>query len=330
VDTVSIIMKVWNALEHVKICLGRLLRNTVHPFELIIIDNGSEARVLAFLRDLDRSDSRVVLVENPTNLGPGRANRQGFSLARSNRVCLIDSDVLVPFGWLQRLVADFEELSHIRMLVPMKYHETVTYPFRRANSREMWFSVRQRHCHLSPLEQFYMYSSGLSIDEFDQAMRDANQAGIRILETPPAFTSTCCALLDGDFVEKVGGIADPVFEGYGSEDVDLCWRIGEGGGTVAKTTSVYVHHFHNSSMIDNDADTSKALRMANAILYDKWKSRLIEIVREAIPRSDDALGYLSSHFIFHPLSENTSLVDDLRATIGGLEIPARIPWEPRV
>lgn len=324
----SIIVKVWNAFEHVRLCLQNLLQRTSYPFELIIIDNGSKDYVVQFLRSLAKTDARILLVENQRNMGPGYANRQGFALIKSNKVCLIDSDALVPSGWLTRLVDEFEKHSHVKMLVPMKYHETVNYPFGSTNSRLAWFEVRQEYCDSSPLEQFRVYSRGLCIDEFDDAMRCANSKELRILEAPPSFTSTCCALLDASFTKSVGGIADPVFAGYGSEDVDLCWRIGEGGGTVAKTASVYVHHFHNSSMIDNAADVGKALYVANQILYDKWKSRLIDIVREDVLRSSTPLDYLSGHFIFHPLSQNTSLVEDLRKSIKGLDIPNCIPWGP--
>ena len=43
-------MKVWNALAHVRLCLKTLLHNTDGPFELIVIDNGSQPEVVEFLR----------------------------------------------------------------------------------------------------------------------------------------------------------------------------------------------------------------------------------------------------------------------------------------
>ena len=100
VSSVSIIMKVWNALAHVRLCLKTLLHNTDGPFELIVIDNGSQPEVVEFLRGVADSDPRVRLIENPTNIGPAQANRQGVALARHGLICLIDSDVLVPHGWL--------------------------------------------------------------------------------------------------------------------------------------------------------------------------------------------------------------------------------------
>ena len=82
VSSVSIIMKVWNALAHVRLCLKTLLHNTDGPFELIVIDNGSQPEVVEFLRGVADGDPRVRLIENPTNVGPSLANRQGVALAR--------------------------------------------------------------------------------------------------------------------------------------------------------------------------------------------------------------------------------------------------------
>ena len=64
VTSVSIIMKVWNALPHVRLCLNTLLHNTDGPCELIVIDNGSQPEVVEFLRGAARDDPRIRLIEN--------------------------------------------------------------------------------------------------------------------------------------------------------------------------------------------------------------------------------------------------------------------------
>jgi GT2 family glycosyltransferase len=133
-------------------------------------------------------------------------------------------------------------------------------------------------------------------------------------------------LLDGNFVKEIGGIADPDFRGYGSEDVDLCWRIGEAGGLVAKTHSVYVHHFHGASLSDNRLDRRSALDLANQTLYEKWKRRLLELVQEKARLGHKTLvDYLETHFIFHQLAQNTSFIHDLRRALEEAGIQAQVP-----
>ncbi|PKO24082.1 MAG: hypothetical protein CVU38_00410 [Chloroflexi bacterium HGW-Chloroflexi-1] len=326
---VSIIMKVWNALEHVRPCLKTLLQHTDDPFELIVIDNGSRPEVVRFLRATARGDPRIRLVENPDNVGPGHANRQGFALARSSTICLIDSDVLVPHHWLARLAMEFEKHPGVKMLAPLNYHQTLGHPCGPGNSAEAWFRTKRENPRLLPLQQFHAYSGGLSIDEFDELMCSTHAQELEAQECPPMFIGACCALLDADCVASAGGIADPRFEGYGSEDVDLCWRIGEKGGQVARTTAVYVHHFHNSSLIDNAVDTDAALRRANQILYAKWRPKLIGLVQAEMLRGGSIRDYLSAHFIFQPLSHHTSFIEDLRAATGCADIPDHCTWRPK-
>jgi GT2 family glycosyltransferase len=326
---VSIVMKVWNAYEHVRLCITTLLRNTDVDFELIVVDNGSQPQVLGFLRDLARRDTRIQLIENPANVGPGRANLQGAERARAPLLCLMDSDVLVPQGWLSRLVAIQARHPEVRLLAPLRYRQTVEHPFEPASSLDVWAKVKKDNVRLSPLRQFYAYSRGLSIDEFAELMCGEKPQELKVFECPPAFTGTCCVLLDSRFVTAAGGVADVRFEGYGSEDVDLCWRIAENGGQVAETGAVYVHHFHHASVIDNALDVEDALRTANQILYEKWRARLIALAQAQINRTGAPKDYLSRHFIFQPLSRTTPLIDDLRAATGRTDIPDSVTWKPK-
>ncbi len=326
---VSIIMKVWNAQEHVRLCLKTLLQHTDDPFELIVVDNGSQPEVVQFLRTVASGDPRIRLVENPTNLGPGHANRQGVAIAKSRTICLIDSDVLVPHRWLARLVAEFEKHPEVKLLAPLNYHQTLSHPFGADNSTAAWFKTKKERPQLTPLRQFHFYSGGLSIDEFDELMCSTHARELAVYTCPPRFVGTNCALLDADFVAAAGGVADPRFERYGSEDVDLCWRIGEQGGQIARTSAVYVHHFHNSSLIDNAVNPEAALRKANQLLYAKWRPKLIGLVQAEIARGGSLSAYLSAHFIFQPLSYHTSFVADLRAATQRVDIPDQIVWKPK-
>jgi GT2 family glycosyltransferase len=328
VSSVSIIVKVWNALAHVRLCLKTLLRNTDTPFELIVIDNGSRSEVVEFLREAARGDPRVRLIENSTNVGPGQANRQAAALARNRLICLMDSDVLVPSRWLARLVTEFEQHPGVKLLAPLNYHQTLSHPLGPEDSAAAWFRTRKEHERSSPLRQFHAYSGGLSIEEFDELICSTHAKKLAAQTCPPDFTGTCCALLDANFVAAAGGIADPRFAGYGSEDVDLCWRIGEQGGQVARTTKVYVHHFHNSSLIDNEVDGEAALRAANQVLYAKWGPKLIALTQAEVRRGGSLRAYLSRHFIFQPLSHHTSFVADLRTATGRADIPDHIIWQP--
>lgn len=324
---ISIILKTWNALPHVRLCARALLRNTDVPFELIIIDNGSRPETISFLRGLAQ-DSRVRLVENRENVGPGAANRQGFALAAGDLVCLLDSDVLAPARWLSRLLAEFQQHPGVKLLAPLNYHPAIEHPFDGADSAAAWFAAKQEQPRGAPLQQFHAYSRGLTIDEFDALICSQNAGPLQPYACPPDFIGTACALLDKAFITASGGVAGPEFTGYGSEDVDLCWRIAERGGLIARTRAVYVHHFHHASLADNALDPGEALRRANQILYAKWRDRLIGLCLAELARGGSLRDYLAAHFIFGPLARHTSFLADIRAASGRRDLPAEIIWRP--
>ena len=329
-EAVSIILKTWNAARYVRLCLEYLLKNTEGEFELIIVDNGSEARLVDDLSLQAEGDSRVRLIQNERNMGPGFANRQGMEVAAYQLVCLMDSDVLVPAGWLGKLVAEMVNHPGIKMITPLKHEECNLYPFGVAqpDSRQVWFETKRETRGLSPKNQFLRYSQGFSLEEFSELMVGANPGEVETIVAPPDFLGTSCALVDRGFVEGVGGVADPDFRAYGSEDVDLCWRIGAAGGLVAKSHSVYVHHFHGASLEDNRLERSSALVLANQILYNKWKERLLKhLLGVAQENCPDLVDYLERHFIYHQLAQNTPFLYDLRSALLQAGINFNLPQE---
>jgi glycosyltransferase involved in cell wall biosynthesis len=186
---VSIILKTWNAARHVKLCLENLLNNTDGEFEVIVVDNGSQEKLLDYLRQKAEENPRVKLIQNTRNLGPGFANRQGFQVASYRLVCLLDSDVLVPPGWLNRLANELLANPAIKILSPMKHEEGIAYPFcaEKENSRQVWYKTKRQYKHLSPFQQFLKFSQGHSLEQFDQLIRNANPGGGGVYRSSTGF-----------------------------------------------------------------------------------------------------------------------------------------------
>jgi len=93
--SVSIGMPVYNSAAWIETAVESLLSQTYRDFELIISDNASTDGTLAICERLARSDSRIKLLRNSTNLGANRnylavlnAARGGyFKWASSNDLC---------------------------------------------------------------------------------------------------------------------------------------------------------------------------------------------------------------------------------------------------
>jgi GT2 family glycosyltransferase len=102
----SIVVVSFDSLLYTRMCVETVLANTHAPaFELIVVDNGSADGSSEYLEALAARDPRVSLLANEENAGFPAACNQGLAVARGEHLVLLNSDTMVPAGWLSRLVA---------------------------------------------------------------------------------------------------------------------------------------------------------------------------------------------------------------------------------
>ena len=109
---VSVVVINWNGLPHLAACLPRLLGQTYAPFEVLIVDNGSQDGSQRWLAD---NFAQVRLIANAENVGFAAANNQGIQAARGAYVALLNNDTLPEPQWLAALVAAIEAQPRIGM-----------------------------------------------------------------------------------------------------------------------------------------------------------------------------------------------------------------------
>ena len=104
----SIIIAVWNQLGYTRLALRYILENTLTPFELIIVDNGSKGDVKAYFDSL-KDRLKINYIRNEVNAGPIRALNQGIRASRYDYICAIHNDVIIFDGdWLGKIIAVME------------------------------------------------------------------------------------------------------------------------------------------------------------------------------------------------------------------------------
>ena len=86
----------------VRTCLGQL-RECSPEHRLILVDNASPAWREVW-PEVNRHQ-RPTVVRNPENLGFVKAVNQGLRLARAERIVLLNNDVWVSPGWMERMDA---------------------------------------------------------------------------------------------------------------------------------------------------------------------------------------------------------------------------------
>ena len=92
--------------EWVAQSLEALILNTPEPYELIVVDNDSTDGTREFLRASLRGARCIELSEN---IGFGLGNDRAALGARAPLLAFLNTDALVPAGWLPRLARNFDD-----------------------------------------------------------------------------------------------------------------------------------------------------------------------------------------------------------------------------
>lgn len=89
---VSVIMPVYNSRDYVKTAVDSILLQTYKNIELICVNDCSSDDSLDVLNAAAASDSRVVVIDSPVNLGAGEARNLGIEKAKGEYITFIDAD----------------------------------------------------------------------------------------------------------------------------------------------------------------------------------------------------------------------------------------------
>lgn len=102
--TLSIIIPVFNEQNYLADCLDAIASQSVKPDEVIVVDNNSSDDSL----QIARSYPFVKLVSERRQ-GIVYARNRGFAAARSDLICRIDADSLLPKNWVESVFNAYEQ-----------------------------------------------------------------------------------------------------------------------------------------------------------------------------------------------------------------------------
>ncbi len=102
---VSIVIAVCNMLPFTRLCVDYIRKNTVVPYELVIVDNGSTDGTQEYFKELSK-ELDIRYLRNERNLGPIIAINQGKRAGKYEYICQIHNDVVIfEKGWLKKIIA---------------------------------------------------------------------------------------------------------------------------------------------------------------------------------------------------------------------------------
>jgi GT2 family glycosyltransferase len=239
----SIVVVSYKSLPYTRMCVEAVLANTRdQAFELIVVDNGSDDGSLEYLESVAARDARVRVVANDGNAGFPAACNQGLAAARGDHLVLLNSDTIVPPGWLSRLVAHLDAAG-VGLVGPVTN--------RIGNEAQV------------PIE-YDTYGDFLRAAR-SRAISYAGQAfEIRTL-------TMFCLLMGRDAYEAIG----PLDASYGVgtlEDDDYSMRARREGYGLMCAEDVLVHHFGEGSFgkLFGDSEYSRVIERNRDHFRRKW------------------------------------------------------------
>lgn len=89
---ISVIIPVYNVEKYLHVCLNSVLKQSYQDFEIICIDDASTDSSLEILEYFAQKDSRIRIVQNESNMGPGFSRNRGLNRAKGKYISFLDSD----------------------------------------------------------------------------------------------------------------------------------------------------------------------------------------------------------------------------------------------
>lgn len=256
----SIIIVSWNACGFLRDCLASI-RQSGGPGirEVIVVDNastdGSADMVAAHFPE-------VTLIRSDENLGFARANNLGLKQAAGSLLALINSDVVIHPGSLQRLAAFLESHRDVGLVGP----KVLGADNQLQRTCKRLPTVWNTFCQSVALHKAFprcALVSGREMTHWDQE----DTAVVEVL-------AGCFWMARRQAVEKVGDLDERFF--FYAEDVDWCKRFWDAGWKVVFVSEVTTTHFGGASSANAPVRYSIELLRANLIYWRKHKGRLGE------------------------------------------------------
>ncbi len=123
----DIVIRVHRGLKNTQRCIRSVLADRVFPLGRIIVvdDHSPDPDLRAWLRQR-ASDGDLHLISNRRVLGVAASARIGVDAAEGHDVVLLDSDTIVPAGWLRRLSAHAHAQPDIATVSPLFDHVSIS------------------------------------------------------------------------------------------------------------------------------------------------------------------------------------------------------------
>ena len=258
-NTIDVIIPVYNAFEDVVRCIDSVRRYTASDCRIVLIDDCSpDERIATLFATLEsEADARIELLKNLSNMGFVNTVNRGMS-STSNDIVLLNSDTIVTTRWLEKLRICAASDRSIGTITPFSNNaEICSFPV---------------FCQNNSL-------AGVDIEAVNRAMEEAATPAYPDIPTAVGF----CMFIRRQLLDVIGLFDAETFGlGYGEEN-DFCMRAIHAGYRNVLCDDTFIAHTGSRSF-DSRTEALKAKNLQ--LLLDKHPQYL-NLVRRFI--TDDTL-----------------------------------------
>ncbi len=236
----SLIILNYNTLELLPVGIASILKNTIYPYELIVVDNASSDQSISWLK----RQPYLKLIKNHGNFGWAKGNNIAIKKSKGAFFVLLNSDVFARHkGWLTQMVNYAMTSSRIGTVGAKLF-----YPHRRI--QHIGGAIHSGSPH-HPFE-----GAPISI-----------QAAYKSRNVP--FNTGACLLIKRSTIKKVGYLNEEYRFGY--SDVDYGLKVVMKNLRNVFCPKAVLTHFWAYTQ----RKTGKGIPQSAVQLYlDNWKSKL--------------------------------------------------------
>ncbi len=255
---ISFVLLTWNSERYIEKCIDSILialKGSPFLFEIFIVDNGSRDTTIDRLNQLHEKHVeiiKVILLEK--NTGTTFSRNLALKKAAGDYICIMDSDVEILPGSIDKLIGNLKEDSHIGLSVPK-----IIYPSGQLQKSTDRFPTIIR--------KFYRYLFLKKIESVE-ASNEETSGTLREVD----YAISAIWLLRRTLLTDIGFLDENIF--YAPEDVDYCLRIWKAGFKIIYDDAIHV--IHHTQEISRGFRMNKAFfSHIKGLLYYFFKHRYI-------------------------------------------------------
>ena len=108
-ELVSVIMPYYRKKKYLKKTISSILEQSYQNFEIIIVYDDVDKSELSFIKEIQKLNKRISILENSTNLGSGFSRNLGIEIAKGHYVAFLDCDDIWEKNKLERQISFMKE-----------------------------------------------------------------------------------------------------------------------------------------------------------------------------------------------------------------------------